>query len=216
LDKVERFMTSFTTDFRARVGLTAESPQGKYIVDEFLPKITTYKSCHNAWKDPNKRNHDDIINLRDAEKALLPVYFQVEKLISGNPLVTNTELADFGFPPREAKGRKPAPVEKTPPRYWSILSLIRHVLIMFAPAEDETKTGKPDGQHGVECRWLLLEHPREVLLDELVHSDFTTRSPLDLSFDDGERGWTLYFSLRWENTRGEKGEFGPVLSTKVP
>ncbi|MDR0765440.1 MAG: hypothetical protein LBF09_00685, partial [Odoribacteraceae bacterium] len=174
-------------------------------------------TCHNAWKDPEKRNHEDVRRLQDAERDLLPVYYEFARMVMGNPLVTSVDLDDFGLPQRTiTPDRKPAPVEKTPPRYWSVLMYIRFLTIMFGPAESQTKKGKPKGQHGVECRWLLLEHPREVTLDELIHSEFTTRSPLNIEFNDNERGWTVYYALRWENTRGEKGEFGPVLFDKVP
>jgi hypothetical protein len=50
----------------------------------------------------------------------------------------------------------------------------------------------------------------------LVNSSFDTRTPFTLEFDDAERGHTVYFCLRWENTRGEKGPWGEIVSAIVP
>jgi hypothetical protein len=55
-----------------------------------------------------------------------------------------------------------------------------------------------------------------VFPEQLVQSSFHTRSPFTLEFHGAERGKTVYFALRWENTRGEKGPFGPVQSAIVP
>jgi hypothetical protein len=50
----------------------------------------------------------------------------------------------------------------------------------------------------------------------LTHSAFDTRSPLKLQFENDLRGKTLYFAMRWENTRGEKGPWSPIMSVIIP
>ena len=216
LDKVERFTTNFTSEFRGRVGLTASTPPGKYVDDEVFPRVAAYLTCHNAWKDPAKRSHEDILKLKLAEESLVPEYVKVVNLVRGNPLVTAVDLDNLGFPPRGRKKREPAPRENKEPRYWFVILGIRRVAIMFAPLEDETKKGKPAGQQGAEARILLLKEPREVHLDELVESRFATRSPMEIEVDDAKQSWTLYAALRWENNRGEKGPFGPIISIVIP
>jgi hypothetical protein len=52
--------------------------------------------------------------------------------------------------------------------------------------------------------------------DELVHSSFDTHTPFKLKFNGHERGKTVYFALRWENTRGEKGPWSAVISAIIP
>jgi hypothetical protein len=52
--------------------------------------------------------------------------------------------------------------------------------------------------------------------NELVHSVFDTRTPFTLEFGGHERGKTVYFALRWENTRGQKGHWSPIQSAIIP
>lgn len=37
-----------------------------------------------------------------------------------------------------------------------------------------------------------------------------------LTFDENQRGKTVYFALRWENTRGEKGPWSQIVSSIIP
>jgi hypothetical protein len=54
--------------------------------------------------------------------------------------------------------------------------------------------------------------------EELVYSVFTRRTKKRFDFN-GESGCTVYFCLRYENSKGgEEGEgpFGPILSAVIP
>jgi hypothetical protein len=50
---------------------------------------------------------------------------------------------------------------------------------------------------------------------KLPYSVFTRRKKERFDFDD-ESGNTVYFCLRYENSKGEAGPFGPVLSAVIP
>jgi hypothetical protein len=50
---------------------------------------------------------------------------------------------------------------------------------------------------------------------DLPYSVFTRRKKKRFDFD-GERGNTVYFCLRYENSKGQAGPYGPVLSAVVP
>jgi hypothetical protein len=52
-------------------------------------------------------------------------------------------------------------------------------------------------------------------LDSGVPDAFTRRKRERFDFD-GESGNTVYFCLRYENSKGEAGPFGPLLSAVVP
>lgn len=79
--------------------------------------------------------------------------------------------------------------------------------------------------HGVGIRWgimgpasakdkfRLTEVPESG--DDLPHSDFTRRKnyPLDLR---GESGNKVYICLRYENAKGGKGPWGPMLFANIP
>ncbi|MDR0693852.1 MAG: hypothetical protein LBF81_00940, partial [Prevotellaceae bacterium] len=108
------------------------------------------------------------------------------------------------------------PVATTHPAVEIRTLELRRVTIHFFESDGTHRKAKPDGQHGAETAWGLFDHPQEVHISDLTHSSFDTHTPLTLEFADEDRGKTLYFALRWENTTGEKGPFGPIMSAIVP
>ena len=52
--------------------------------------------------------------------------------------------------------------------------------------------------------------------DELVHSKFTRRSKETIEFPPEDSGSTAYFCIRYENSKGEPGPWGPVISGVIP
>jgi hypothetical protein len=68
---------------------------------------------------------------------------------------------------------------------------------------------------GVEIRWAILDAP-PVVIDDLLHSTFSTRSPHMFEFKGNDRGKTVYFCLCWLNTRGQKGPWGEIVSAIIP
>jgi hypothetical protein len=49
-----------------------------------------------------------------------------------------------------------------------------------------------------------------------ISKDPNTRTPYTFPFEYDQRGQTVYFALRWENTRGEKGPWSEIHSTIIP
>jgi hypothetical protein len=88
------------------------------------------------------------------------------------------------------------------------------VEIHFRDAESDRRA-KPEGVHGAEIAWAILPAPT-VDWKELNHSTFDTHTPQRLTFDGTERGKTVYFALRWENTRGEKGPWSEIMNAIIP
>jgi hypothetical protein len=74
---------------------------------------------------------------------------------------------------------------------------------------------KPSGVHGVEIWFAILDTPPTTTAD-LIHSEFSTRSSHAFIFDENMRGKTVWFRLRWENMRGEKGPWSELYSAIIP
>jgi hypothetical protein len=53
-------------------------------------------------------------------------------------------------------------------------------------------------------------------LADLLHSSFSTHSPLELVFDEDQRGKRLYFAVRWENGTVKKGPWSDIYSVIIP
>jgi hypothetical protein len=92
--------------------------------------------------------------------------------------------------------------------------MIRMLIIYFRDMLIEGRA-KPPGVHGAEIKWGFSDTPI-VNPDELPHSAFDTHSPFRLEFRGEDRGKTVWFCLRWENTRGEKGPWSEIVSAIVP
>jgi hypothetical protein len=90
----------------------------------------------------------------------------------------------------------------------------RTLRIKFRP-EKGARWGKPEFVHGLECLWVIADAPPEKISD-LLYSAFTTRSPLELSFDENDRGKRVYFAVRWESGTVKKGPWSDIFSAVIP
>ena len=142
---------------------------------------------------------------------------ELRKFIKGflqyNPAVTDEDRASMGLP-IHSTSRKPVPTPTTHPEFDVDTSMMRRLNIRFRDAGKNT-SAKPFGVHGAEIRWAILNAPPSTV-DELVNVAFDTRTPFMLEFADNERGKTVYFCLRWENTRSVKGPWGAFGSAVIP
>jgi hypothetical protein len=139
---------------------------------------------------------------------------KVKEYLTYNHLVTDEDRDNLGLPIHKTT-HTPSPIATTYPDYDVDSSTIRRLTIHFFDQGQKKSKAKPLGQHGAEIRWGILDAP-PTDVDELVHSAFDTRTPLVLEFSEAVRGKRVYFCLRWENTRGEKGPWSEILSAIIP
>ncbi|MDR0411183.1 MAG: hypothetical protein LBH75_04330 [Treponema sp.] len=81
--------------------------------------------------------------------------------------------------------------------------------------ENAVRWGKPEFVHGFECMWVIADAAPERIGD-LIHSAFATRSPLELTFEENERGEKVYFAVRWESGTVKKGPTSDIFSAVIP
>jgi hypothetical protein len=204
-----------STGVRARMGLDTASPQGQWIDGTFLPALDRLNAAYEAWENPAERTMMKTAALNSAEAVFKPLYRQLYNgFLRGNPLITDTDLVAMGFSSRSSGGRKSVPAPATVPVGEIQTPSPGIVDIHFRDAGSESRR-KPAGVHGVEIRWTMSNAPVNNWA-QLANSSFDTNSPLRLSFSGEERGKTLYFALRWENTRGVKGPWSGIQSTIIP
>jgi hypothetical protein len=189
---------------------------GTWKDNTLMPVITEEQAAYREHFPILTRTKAHIERLRLAEENVIPLCRHVAGMAMWNPLLTDLHLEKLGLPPRPVFTRKAAPVMTVAPHYDVIDSRIRTVSVEFGDAASGTKR-KPRGQQGIECRYLVSDTPLlEVTEADLIHAAFDTRTPLVLEFAEKDRGHIVYLALRWENTRGVKGPFGPILNTRIP
>jgi hypothetical protein len=209
-------------DFNLRqqlIGNAANDNVANWLLDEewmsteFNPKKTVWDNAWEAYLNPETRTPVITLSKQEARKGYEPPLRQLVQMLEHNPRVSVEELKAMGIAiPNHTN--TPLPAATTYPVYKTDRSVIRFLKLHFHD-QNSLHKGKPHGQHGVEIRWAILASP-PASVNDLSRSAFDTNSPFTLEFDETERGKTVYFCLCWENTRGEKGPWGEIVSAIIP
>jgi hypothetical protein len=150
-------------------------------------------------------------NAMSALKAALRAF--IREFLTFNHLVTDVDRDNLGLPIHKTT-HTPISVPVTYPVITVDSSVIRVLRIFFRDVEGSGRA-KPFGVHGPELKWGFSETP-VINPDELPNSTFSTRSPFRLQVRGEDRGRTVWFCMRWENTKGEKGPWSEIVSAIVP
>ena len=191
------------------LGATADWFNNKY-----QPAWNSFSNDFLAWEDPTTRLPVHSMNINDSKAIYVPELRQLNNMVRNNPGITNEDLYALGFPPRSNNKPTPVPIPTTSPE--AIIEPAENgVVNIHFRDKGAANKAKPAGVHGVEIKWDLLSTKPETS-EELTNSVFDTKTPYQFVFNGSQRGQRLYFSLRWENTRGEKGNWSKIYETFIP
>jgi hypothetical protein len=183
-------------------------------------QVTGLETQHNEYKTLYEKCKTASYTKLDMQakiekrKALI----KREEVFVRNNLQNNDRMTDNG------RVKLRIPIHDTSPTSQSAPDTIPEVEVQLpAPrtlrfrfrAENAKRWGKPPHVHGLECLWIIADKPPAVIAD-LIHSSFATRSPLELTFDEDQRGKRLYFAVRWESGTVQKGKWSEILSAVIP
>jgi hypothetical protein len=142
--------------------------------------------------------------------------FDVLQDIIASKAVTDICRLNLGYQcmTKKSQKRNPAPVPKH--ELGCKAESKGHCILEFNLFRIEIgKRAKSEGIHSSEFRWAILAAPPKGV-EELINSDSHTCTTFIKEFEESESGETLYFCLRWENARGEKGPWSDISSTVIP
>ncbi|MDR0411761.1 MAG: hypothetical protein LBH75_07310 [Treponema sp.] len=174
-------------------------------------------TAYNAWTavyEPTKVPHTSTQTaeknrIRKSSEKILREF--INRFLRYAP-VTDEDRDNMSIHNKK-EGRTPVPVPTTSPRLTIDTGTIRRIIIHYF---EGTRRGKPKGVHGIEVRWVILDH-YPASEKELVNSAFDTNSPLTLEFDEQDRGKRIYIAGAWEIEReGEKGPLGAIEEAVIP
>jgi hypothetical protein len=211
-------MVTYVTVHAERLNFGENTPSGIWMRAEIPHVLEQYNGIFEKWEDPAERTRSDSTRLRTARAALESLVRTLAAALKASPpeVVTDDDLLHLGIPPRRATKYTRAPIEEEPP-HVEINALPPGVIKARYLDMQGGRSGKPRGQHGMECLWTILDSPSPTItLADLTRSAFDTRSPLVLDLGDRHRGKFLYMAFRWENTRGEKGRLSHIYHTMIP
>lgn len=153
---------------------------------------------------------------KDGERELSEAMVRLlTNQIQIRPETTDAEREALGIPVRKTT-RTPVPVPSTTPSIQRIDASTRGILRLFiVDATTPESRAKPFGVHGCEIReqigGTMPTNPNSMPLLAVE-----TRMPYRADFDPDDIGKTVYFALRWQNTRGQQGPWSQVYSAMVP
>ena len=205
-------LTRYLEGHMGAFGLDGKSAE--WISNVVKPACQGYITDFNNWLDESERTPKKIMKLRSSRDLLVPLFKQLVAFLIANPNVLNEDLIAMGLPPRVAEKPKPVPVPATVPEAKVQYPAQGVVEIHFRDKES-TRKGKPAGVHGVEIAWVILDK-QPVDWSELTNSAFDTKTPYQFTFSGQQRGNKLYFALRWENSKGEKGHWSEIYEAVIP
>jgi hypothetical protein len=186
-------------------------PQAAYAEVDTLHAAFNVAYHAATGADPKKSEIHEKNRTRDEFKKKLREFLKA--YVTYNPAVTNEDRDQAGLPIHKTT-HEPHPIPVSHPVALPDTSIIRQVTLDLLDSISKTRA-KPFGVHGAEALWAILDHA-PTNINELVNSSFTTTWTLTLKFGEEDRGKTVYYCLRWENTRGEKGPWGEIESVKIP
>jgi hypothetical protein len=190
-----------------RLGITQNA------LNDVNSEIAGYRTAYNKAEHSNAGKADRLDRREKAAAVSKFIRVFVNIHLRYNPAVTDDDRVNLGLNVRDAT---PTPSHR--PETWPVVSVRitgpRQVRICWHDS-DSASRAKPAGVHGVEIRHAILDAP-PAKNDDLLRSDFSTRASRTFDFDESERAKTVYFILRWESTRGERGPWSEIVNAIIP
>jgi hypothetical protein len=184
-----------------------------WMTNVLLPAKKEWVQKWDDYENPATRTPVITFAKREARNKYEALLRVLVSNLQSNTLVSDDDRKAMGIVIRP-KTHKPTPAPASYPGFTIDTSIIRCLILYFFDIVSKARA-KPHGVHGAEIRWAILDAP-PTHIDELINSGFDTRSPFTLEFDESQRGKTVYFCLRWENTTGEKGPWSEIVSAIIP
>jgi hypothetical protein len=135
----------------------------------------------------------------------------VSEFITNSSRVTDWDRRSMGLPVHKTRST----LHPKPDTYPAVIRIERlapgRYRFYFRDVTADTGRAKPFGVRGMVFGYVIAGSVRVTYAD-FNRSAFNTRPPFEIQFDPEDFGKTVHFGMCWENTRGEKGPWGPVGS----
>ncbi|MDR2040848.1 MAG: hypothetical protein LBP98_00830, partial [Tannerella sp.] len=138
----------------------------------------------------------------------------VNAFLRYNENVTDEDRVNLGITVPDTTPTTPREPETMPVVTLIDSSVIMRLTLHYKDSMSMSRA-KPHGVHGIEIRWAILDGA-PVTTADLVNSEFGTRASHTFIFEENQRGKTVWFRLRWENNRGQKGPWSELYSAIIP
>jgi hypothetical protein len=176
-------------------------------------RIDKFEAMLIKAENPN-HGKADIKAKNDAKDELIKAVRQfVREFLAANSAISDDERIRIGIPVRK-KTHTPAKKPDSEP-LPTVKIKSAGVIIVEVTDSKSGKKAKPEKVQGFEFVFVFSETPITDW-EKLTHSLFSTKTTLEVVCPADKRGQIMYFATRWENTRGEKGNWSNIYSIMIP
>jgi hypothetical protein len=174
-------------------------------IDEFLTARTAYE----ADKNPEKRLRKD-----NAKKAAIDRMRNFANVsIRFNDKMTEEEKLYLGIQPTDTTHTaQPAPTSQPDTDVIPTKNNYEH--LVRALNRDTGTLSKPDDAYGVRYAWQVGgEKPASG--EDLPKTEFSRKSSYVVAHSEADKGKTAYYATCYENGRGYRGQWSPVIEAII-
>jgi hypothetical protein len=137
----------------------------------------------------------------------------VQQWLANNSKVTDSDRERIGLHVKSTS-RTPVPTPTTIPIGMVDFSVRLQHTISFADESTPRSKAKPEGVHGCEI-WIKVDGDAPKDASEMTYLATATRTPYITTFEGSQVGKTIYYWLRWVNTRGKYGPWSHTVSAMI-
>ena len=186
-----------------------------------VDELAGLKTKQSVWavvypKASNKQNRTaaDVLTkdtaFADFEKSIRAF---VAQWLTSNSKVTDSDRLRMGLTVKSGT-RTAAPVPSSAPVGTVDFSVRLQHTINFSDEASPRSKAKPAGVHGCEI-WMKVDGDAPKEAAELAYLATDTATPYVNTFEGKLAGKTVYYWLRWVNSRGERGPWSTTISAMV-
>jgi hypothetical protein len=163
---------------------------------------------------PATRTKPTIREKDEARKELeQAVRTLIREYLIFNHLVSDSDRDNLGIPVHKTT-RTSVPAPASMVEAWISTDIIRQLGAHFRVL-GSTSNAKDENAIAVEIRYIISETP-PLSVTDMPKTVTCSHTPYIFTFDENQRGKTVYFCFCWINAKGEKGPDSEFIMAKIP
>jgi hypothetical protein len=183
------------------------------IATDLTAVVTAWNTAYPAHTTAQRNSNGAAKTKNQARAAVVTIARPLIQQLQTNPLVTDTQRKQLKINVRTTT-RTPVSVPTTSPTPSVDGSQRLRQIISYTDSGSGSKR-KPAGVAYCEI-WAKVGGPAPTDESQLTYLGNATRSPQIEEFTTAQAGLTVWYWLRWVNTRGEFGPWSVQVSATIP
>jgi hypothetical protein len=183
-------------------------------LEALIEKQSLWTAMFSKASNKQNRTATDVQAKNDAlyvYKKWLRIF--VAENLANNSLIPDSDRIRMGLTVKSVT-RTASPVPSSFPMGMADFSVRWQHTLSFNDNTSPRSKAKPAGVHGCEI-WAKVGGDAPKNVSELSYMGIATTNTYTARYSGNEVGNTVYYWLRWVNTRGEQGPWGATFSAMV-